>query len=80
MRTGGLRPLSWALRSVRFNGLPLRYHSCKLPAPSFQSRQFATKVPDEVKKPYYVTSPIFYVNAGRGLTILNLLKKNLDHS
>lgn len=36
-------------------------------------RRGVATTPQKSKKPYYVTTPIFYVNAGRSCTILRLL-------
>lgn len=39
--------------------------------------QHSTSLPPQAKKPYYVTSPIFYVNAGILYSMTNISKKFL---
>ncbi|KAL8958024.1 MAG: hypothetical protein Q9193_004843 [Seirophora villosa] len=63
MRSQALTATSYNLRNVR------HLERCRIyRGRSPWSRQFTT--PDLVEKPYYVTSPIFYVNAGHLYTLV----------
>lgn len=60
------RPAMNAMRSLRWARLPRATPwtcgSCQ--ARSSRTRQFATQQSTPDQKPYYITTPIFYVNAG----------------
>lgn len=61
------RALSWAAQFLAYRRPSWKCASCRnaRPAAIVQPRRFATAAsPPESKKPYYVTTPIFYVNAG----------------
>ena len=62
---GGSRALSWANQLLSRQRLSSKCASQRVapPATAYSLRQYATTA-KEASKPYYVTTPIFYVNAG----------------
>lgn len=62
---GGSRALSWANQLLSRQRPSWKCASQRVapPATAHCLRQYATTA-KEVSKPYYVTTPIFYVNAG----------------
>ncbi|PKY02113.1 methionine-tRNA synthetase [Aspergillus campestris IBT 28561] len=61
---GGVRALSWARQSLFHERPSWKCVSCRIARSgvAVSPRRFATTT-SEAKKPYYVTTPIFYVNA-----------------
>ncbi|RDW93849.1 methionine--tRNA ligase MSM1 [Aspergillus mulundensis] len=61
---GGFRALSWANQLLSHQRPSWKCASCKIapPATARSLRRFAT-TSEDASKPYYVTTPIFYVNA-----------------
>ncbi|KKK13930.1 hypothetical protein P175DRAFT_0438241 [Aspergillus ochraceoroseus IBT 24754] len=65
-RRGGFRALSWANQLLAHQRPSWRCASCRVvrPAPILSPRRYTTTSSEGAsKKPYYITTPIFYVNA-----------------
>ncbi|KAL4869448.1 hypothetical protein BDV12DRAFT_81885 [Aspergillus spectabilis] len=62
---GGFRALSWANQLLAYQRPSWNCASCKIahPATLLSPRQYATTSEGASSKPYYITTPIFYVNA-----------------
>ncbi|KAL4797592.1 tRNA synthetases class I (M)-domain-containing protein [Aspergillus venezuelensis] len=61
---GGFRALSWANQLLHSQRPSWKCASCKVAPPTVRfARRYATTSDSATKKPYYVTTPIFYVNA-----------------
>ena len=64
-RNSQFRAITWASQFLSYKRPSWKCASCKNGRPtSILRRSFATAPEDAYKKPYYVTTPIFYVNAG----------------
>lgn len=69
---GGFRALSWANQLLYHQRPSWKCASCKVTPPAVvrSARRYATTSEGtSTAKPYYITTPIFYVNAGMSLLI-----------
>ncbi|KAL4913463.1 tRNA synthetases class I (M)-domain-containing protein [Aspergillus aurantiobrunneus] len=61
---GGFRALSWANQLLAYQRPSWKCASCKVsPAAARSPRRYATTSEGASTKPYYITTPIFYVNS-----------------